>query len=97
MKIIDGYGLIPYTSNGIQFVPQLFYKLYLLPFGIQSTQIHINYWADKDFINFRKFIEKNHNKVIKADFAFSKISNSYLNKIVNVTLKKLLKLKRFIF
>ena len=97
LKIIDGYGLMPYTSNGIQFVPQLFYNLYLLPFGIQSTQIHINYWSDKDFINFKKFIEKHHNKVIKADLAFSKISNSYLNKIVNATLKKLLKLKRFIF
>ena len=97
LKVIDGYGLMPYIYNEIKFVPQLFYKLYLLPFGIQSTQIHINYWNDKDFTNFRKFIEKYHNKVIKADLAFSKISNSYLNKIVNVTLKKLLKLKRFIF
>mgnify|MGYP001204177257 CR=1 FL=1 len=97
LKIIDGYGLMPYSFNGIKFVPQLFYKLHILPFGIQSTQIHINYWADKDFINFKKFIEKNHNKVIKADLAFSKISNNYINKIVNVTLKKLLKLKRFIF
>ena len=42
--------LMPYSFNGIQFVPQLFYKLYLLPFGIQSPQIHINYWNDKDFI-----------------------------------------------
>ena len=97
LKIIDGYGLMPYSFNGIKFVPQLFYKLHILPFGIQSTQIHINYWSDKDFINFKKFIEKNHNKVIKADLAFSKISNNYINKIVNVTLKKLLKLKRFIF
>ena len=97
LKIIDGYGLMPYSFNGIQFVPQLFYKLYLLPFGIQSTQIHINYWSDKDFTNFKKFIEKNHKKVINADFAFSKVSNSYLNKIVNFTFKKLLKLKRLFF
>ena len=78
LKIIDGYGLMPYSSNGIQFVPQLFYKLYLFPFGIQSTQIHINYWNDGDFINFKKFIEKYHTKIIKADFAFSKISNNYI-------------------
>ena len=97
LKIIDGYGLMPYSFNGLQFVPQLFYKLYLMPYGIQSTQIHINYWNDKDFLNFRKFIEKHHNKVIKADFAFSKTSNNYLNKIVSFTLKNLLKFKRLIF
>ena len=97
LKIIDGYGLMPYSFNGIQFVPQLFYKLYLLPFGIQSTQIHINYWNDKDFTNFKKFIEKNYKKVINADIAFSKVSNSYLHKIVNSTSKKLLKLKRLVF
>ena len=97
LKIIDGYGLMPYSFNGIRFVPQLFYKLYLLPFGIQSAQIHINYWSDKDFINFKKFIEKHHKKVISADFAFSKISNSYLHKIINFTFEKLLKLKRLVF
>ena len=97
LKIIDGYGLMPYSFNGIRFVPQLFYKLYLLPFGIQSTQIHINYWIDKDFTSFKKFIEKNYKKVINADFAFSKISNSYLHKIINSTSKKLLKLKRLVF
>jgi len=97
LKIIDGYGLMPYSFNGIRFVPQLFYKLYLLPFGIQSTQIHINYWSDKDYTNFKKFIEKHHKKVISADFAFSKISNSYLHKIINFTFEKLLKLKRLVF
>ena len=85
---------MPYTSDEIKFVPQLFYKLYLLPFGIQSTQIHINYWDDNDFINFKKFIEKNHNKIIKADFAFSKTSNSYLYKVINFTLKKVLRFKK---
>ena len=97
LKIIDGYGLMPYSFNGIKFVPQLFYKLYLLPFGIQSTQIHINYWSDKDFINFKKFIEKHHKKVISADFAFSKIPNSNLYKIINSTFEKLMKLKRLVF
>ena len=97
LKIIDGYGLMPYSFNGIRFVPQLFYKLYLLPFGIQSAQIHINYWSDKDYTNFKKFIEKHHKKVISADFAFSKISNSYLHKIINFTFEKLLKLKRLVF
>ena len=30
-KIIDGYGLMPYTIDGIKFVPQLFYKLLVFP------------------------------------------------------------------
>ena len=97
LKIIDGYGLMPYSFNGIKFVPQLFYKLYILPLGIQSTQIHINYWSDKDFINFKKFIEKHHKKVISADLAFSKISKSYVHKIINSSFEKLLKLKRLVF
>ena len=95
--VIDGYGLFPYSKFNLFFIPQLFYKEIILPFGIQSTQIHINYWSDKDFINFKKFIEKHHKKVISADFAFSKISNSYLHKIINSNFEKLLKLKRLFF
>ena len=57
-KIIDGYGIMPFTFDDIKFVPQLFYKLYFLPYGIQSTQIHINNWTEKDFREFEYFIKK---------------------------------------
>ena len=40
---------MPYEENEIKFIPQLFYKVYALPFGIQSTQIHLNYWKEEDF------------------------------------------------
>ncbi len=96
-KVIDGYGLMPYTINDIKFVPQLFYKLYFLPFGIQSTQIHINYWDDKDFKLFENFIKKNNKKIIDTNFAFSKNSNHLSSKIVNQLLKNILKFKRFFF
>ena len=45
-NVIDGYGLFPYNKFGINFMPQLFFKNILLPFGIQSTQIHLfrNTW-----------------------------------------------------
>ena len=43
-EIIDGYGLMPYTKNQIKFIPKLFYKVFALPFGIQATQINLNYW-----------------------------------------------------
>ena len=69
--------------DNIKFVPQLFYKLFMLPFGIQSTQIHINYWNEKNFLDFKKFIEKNYSKVIDANIAFSKNSNSTFDKLIN--------------
>ena len=61
--IIDGYGLFPYFKKDLLFIPQLFYKEILLPFGIQCTQIHINEWNDKNFKNFEIFIQNNYKKI----------------------------------
>jgi predicted deacetylase len=95
-KIIDGYGLVPYKYNEIKFVPQLFYKLFILPFGIQATQLHINYWKDKDYDEFEHFIKKNHERIIDLDYAFTKISNSSIMYIISFFLKHILKFKRLI-
>ena len=56
--VIDGYGLFPYFKFNLFFVPQLFYKEIILPFGIQSTQIHINEWKGDYYENFEFFIKK---------------------------------------
>ncbi len=96
-EVIDGYGLMPYTEHGIKFIPQLFYKVLLLPFGIQSTQIHINYWKDKDYNNFEKFIQKNSKKIITYDQALSKINNSLFFTIIKKISKLTLKSKRLIY
>ena len=93
-EIIDGYGLMPYTENGLKFIPQLFYKLFILPFGIQTTQIHLNYWNQKDFDIFEKFIIKNSNKIISYDQAIEKINNNLFYKIINILIKKTLQIKR---
>ena len=95
-EIIDGYGLMPYTENNIKFIPQLFYKVLVLPFGIQSTQIHLNYWKQKDFNNFEKFVEKNFKKIITYDQALKKINNNFFYKLVNILSEKTLKFKRII-
>ena len=95
-EIIDGYGLIPYTENNMKFIPQLFYKLFALPFGIQATQIHLNYWKQKDFDNFEKFILNNLNKIITYDQALKKINNNLFYKFINLLTKIILKIKRFI-
>ena len=88
---------MPYTEHGIKFIPQLFYKVLLLPFGIQSTQIHINYWKDKDYNNFEKFIQKNSKKIITYDQALSKINNSLFFIIIKKISKLTLKSKRLIY
>jgi len=95
-EIIDGYGIIPYTKNDIKFIPQLFYKVLALPFVIQATQIHLNYWEQEDFDNFEKFIKKNSDKIITYDQAIKKINNNIFYKFINSILEKILKFIRFI-
>ena len=87
---------MPYTENDIKFIPQLFYKVFALPFGIQSTQIHLNYWNEKDFDNFEKFVKKNSNKIITYDQALKKCNNSFFYKLINKLSEKILKFKRIL-
>ena len=93
-NIIDGYGIMPYKKDNLNFFPQLFYKQIMLPFGIQSTQIHLNYWNDKDFEKFENFIIKNSSKIISFDQALSKVNNSLFYTSINLTIEKLLKIMR---
>ena len=95
-EIIDGYGLIPYIKYDIKFIPQLFYKVLALPFGIQATQIHLNYWRQKDFNNFEIFIEKNLKKIITYDQALEKINNNLFYKFIGSLSAKILRFKRII-
>ncbi len=93
-EIVDGYGLMPYKENDIKFIPQLFYKMFILPFGIQTIQIHLNYFKKNDFDNLKKFIESNSEKIITDDQAISKLSNNLLSKTSRVITKKILQFKR---
>ena len=95
-EIIDGYGLMPYRELDINFIPQLFYKNIMLPYGIQSTQIHLNYWKKEDFEIFKKFIIKNKNKIITYDQAINKVSNNAINLLINFSLEKILKTIRLL-
>ena len=95
-NIIDGYGLIPYTEKELNFIPQLFYKEIMLPFGIQTTQIHLNYWKDKDFNKFEGFINKHHNKIISFENALERINNGFFSNSINFFVKNLLKFLRLI-
>ena len=89
--IIDGYGLFPYFKDQILFIPQLFYKEIFLPFGIQSTQMHINYWSDQNFSDFVKFIEKNEKKITNLDHIISISSTNTAQIFTNYLVEKTLK------
>ena len=95
-NIIDGYGLIPYKENGLNFIPQLFYKEIMLPFGIQQTQVHLNYWKEIDFKNFKLFIDKNKKKAITFDQALEKINDGFFYKTIRFSSEKSLKILRSI-
>ena len=95
-EVLDGYGLMPYIENEIKFIPQLFYKIYAFPFGIQATQIHLNYWKQKDFESFEKFITKNLNKIISYDQAVKKVNDNLFYDFISVIIKKTLQTKRLL-
>tara|TARA_B100001559_G_scaffold221682_1_gene186114 strand:+ start:205 stop:969 length:765 start_codon:yes stop_codon:yes gene_type:complete len=92
--IIDGYGLFPYYKFDLLFIPQLFYKEILLPFGIQSTQIHLNYWDDKYFFNFEDFINKNNNKIVDLNYILNLGKSNFLKNTINYSVEKTLKALR---
>jgi hypothetical protein len=95
-EVLDGYGLAPYEENKIKFIPQLFYKILPLPFGIQTFQIHLNYYNQDDFNHLKKFIELNFKKIITYDYALSKLNNNFSSKTIRVLVKKILQIKRMV-
>ena len=94
LNIIDGYGLMPFKINNINFIPQLFYKEIILPFGIQSTQVHLNYWDENDFLKFEKFIIKNNKKIITFEDTLKKVNENKIYSLMNWITEKSLKLIR---
>ena len=92
--IIDGYGLFPYYKNEILFIPQLFYKEIFLPFGIQSTQMHINNWNNENYSNFEKFIKKNYKKIVNLDHVINVANPNFLQNLTNYFVEKTLKTAR---
>ena len=92
--IIDGYGLFPYYKNEILFIPQLFYKEILLPFGIQSTQMHINEWNDETYKNFEVFVGKNYPKILSLNNIIYLANPNSLQILTNYLVEKTLKTVR---
>ena len=68
----------------------------MLPFGVQSTQLHINYWNENDFEKFEKFLRKYHKNILTYNDVIKQINDNFIFKIINIILEKTLKLKRVI-
>ena len=96
-EVIDGYGLKPYLENNIKFIPQLFYKPFFLPFGLQTTQIHLNYWTENEFNKFSELIYKYKKQIISYDDALKMLSEKSSDKFLNKIIKAILIFKRKIF
>ena len=94
--IVDGYGLIPFKINNLNFIPQLFYKEIMLPIGYQATQMHINYWNEDDFLNIEQFIIKNHENIKPFDFFANNIKNNFLVNQINFSVELILKCYRLL-
>ena len=92
--VIDGYGLLPYKQHELTFIPQLFYNLFFFPFGIQSTQIHLNMWSDKDMKKFEQFIVKNKKNICSFDQIINYTAKNDNVLLVNSILKFILKFVR---
>jgi len=67
----------------------------LLPFGIQSTKLHLHTWKEDDFKSFEKFIKKNSKKVLTYDQVILKINDNFFYKSLRFITSIILKLKRF--
>lgn len=93
--VIDGYGLFPFYKGDILFVPQLFHKEIFLPFGIQSTQIHLNNWDNDYFENFKIFIKKHKNNIVNLDYILNLNKINHVKNLTNYLVEKTLKTIRF--
>ena len=67
----------------------------MLPFGVQATQIHLNYWDEEKFKIFSEFLFKNNGKFLVLTKHSDRTSQSYMSKMNNFFLKLGLKFIRF--
>jgi hypothetical protein len=66
----------------------------MLPFGIQSTQVHLNDWKEKDFKNFEKFLRKHQKKIISFNNTLNKIKSGFFIYSINFAFKNCIKISR---
>lgn len=81
--VTDGYGIYPYMSEGIVFVPQLCAKPRKMPFGVYTFCFHTNTMDSSDFNILEDFIKDNVENIISFDEATTLIHSSIGIKCLN--------------
>ena len=57
--------------------------------------MHLNYWKEKDYEKFEKFIIKNYDKITCFEDCVAKTNNSLFSKLINFGTKTSLKSLRY--
>ena len=65
-----------------------------MPFGIQSTQIHLNNWENNNFINFEKLIDKHLSKIVNLDYILKLDRPNLFKDTINLLVETSLKTAR---
>ena len=66
-----------------------------LPFGIQSTQMHINEWNESNFKDFSLFVSKNCKKIVDLEYVIEITNPNKIQNCLNYLVEKSLKTLRF--
>ena len=93
-SIFDGYGLFPFSANGMLFVPQLVGRPIAFPYGVHTSVHHLNNYLERDFVALERFVEKNHQKILSYPEAEALVRDDVWNRAWGVALKKSLQAKR---
>ena len=72
----------------------MFYREIFLPIGIQSTQIHLNYWDQDYFTKFENFIEKYKRNIVDLNYILTLNESNLFKNMINSSIEKTLKIIR---
>lgn len=92
--LTDGYGLFPWTSKGLIFVPQLFEKSFNFGIGTYTMCLHLNNMSDQDIDALGEFVTVNSSRIIDFDQASQGAWPSALAYPIGAALKLALTAKR---
>lgn len=92
--LTDGYGLFPWRSGGLLFVPQLFERPAHFGFGIYTMCLHLNNMRHDEIDALGRFLGTNSVRVIGFDQARSHVLPAALMRPVGLLLRLALTTKR---
>ncbi len=94
-SVTDGYGFFPYKESGLTFVPQLFSKPLVFPFGIQTVALHLNNMSSDHIYNLLGYLKEHIEHVISYESVLTAgVTDSAAQRISRIFVKNVIGLKR---